>query len=165
VEVYLQPQHVFKPRYLTKPRVDFTLTESGICHVFSVANAVMTPMELTSGCVQKPYSQCSYCTDRPTDECCTVDGRVKPSRDTVWQKGPQVLGSRLESFGFESYACQYILFKIIRNYIIIIIIIIIVILLGAPMLPTWRWVKISTYLHLEPCLLITYVLLVLDRKC
>jgi hypothetical protein len=37
-----------------------------------------------------------------------------------------------------------------------------VLLLGAPMLPTWR-VMISTYLHLEPFLLITYMLLVLDR--
>jgi hypothetical protein len=31
-----------------------------------------------------------------------------------------------------------------------------------PMLPTW-WVKISTYLHLEPFLLIVYMLLALDR--
>jgi hypothetical protein len=31
------------------------------------------------------------------------------------------------------------------------------------MLPTWRWVKISTYLHLEPFLLIAYMLLILDR--
>jgi hypothetical protein len=38
-----------------------------------------------------------------------------------------------------------------------------VLLLGGSMLPTWRWVKISTYLHLEPFLLITYMLLVLAR--
>jgi hypothetical protein len=37
-----------------------------------------------------------------------------------------------------------------------------VVLLGPPMLPTW-WVKISTYLHLEPFLLIAYMHLVLDR--
>jgi hypothetical protein len=37
-----------------------------------------------------------------------------------------------------------------------------VLLLGVPMLPTW-WVKISTYLHLEPFHLIAYMLLVLDR--
>jgi hypothetical protein len=37
-----------------------------------------------------------------------------------------------------------------------------VLLLGAPMLPTW-WVNISRYLHLEPFLLIAYMLLILDR--
>jgi hypothetical protein len=35
-------------------------------------------------------------------------------------------------------------------------------LLGAPVLPTWRWVKISTYLHLELVLLITFMLLIVD---
>jgi hypothetical protein len=38
-----------------------------------------------------------------------------------------------------------------------------VLLLGAPMLPTWRWVKISTYLHLELFHSIAYMLLILDR--
>jgi hypothetical protein len=37
-----------------------------------------------------------------------------------------------------------------------------VLLLCAPMLPTW-WVKISTYLHLEPVLLIASMLLILNR--
>jgi hypothetical protein len=37
-----------------------------------------------------------------------------------------------------------------------------VLLLGGPILPIWC-VKISTYLHLEPFLLITYMLLILDR--
>jgi hypothetical protein len=39
----------------------------------------------------------------------------------------------------------------------------IVLLLGAPVLPTWRWVRISTYLHLEPFLLIAYMFITLDR--
>jgi hypothetical protein len=38
-----------------------------------------------------------------------------------------------------------------------------VLLLGTTMLPTWRWVKISIYLHLEPFHLIAYMLLVLNR--
>jgi hypothetical protein len=37
-----------------------------------------------------------------------------------------------------------------------------VLLLGLPMLRTW-WVKAWTYLHLEPFLLIAYMLLILDR--
>jgi hypothetical protein len=38
-----------------------------------------------------------------------------------------------------------------------------VLLLGAPMLQTWRWVKISTYLHVEAFLLITSILLIVHR--
>jgi hypothetical protein len=38
-----------------------------------------------------------------------------------------------------------------------------VLLLGAPMLPTWRWVKFSIYLYLETFFLIAYMLLVLHR--
>jgi hypothetical protein len=37
-----------------------------------------------------------------------------------------------------------------------------VLLLGAPTLPTW-WVKISTYLHLELFLSITFMLLIVNR--
>jgi hypothetical protein len=37
-----------------------------------------------------------------------------------------------------------------------------ILLLGAPVLPLW-WVKISTYLHLEPSLLIAFMLLIVDR--
>jgi hypothetical protein len=38
-----------------------------------------------------------------------------------------------------------------------------VLLLGAPVLPTWRWVKISTYLHLEPIRSMTIMLITLTR--
>jgi hypothetical protein len=38
-----------------------------------------------------------------------------------------------------------------------------VLLLGAPMLPTWWGVKISTYLHLELFLLIPFMLVIVDR--
>jgi hypothetical protein len=38
-----------------------------------------------------------------------------------------------------------------------------VLLLGAPVLPTWRWAKISTYLHVELFLLITSIVLIVHR--
>jgi hypothetical protein len=38
-----------------------------------------------------------------------------------------------------------------------------VLLLGATMLLTWRWVKISIYFHLEAFLLITFIILIVDR--
>jgi hypothetical protein len=37
-----------------------------------------------------------------------------------------------------------------------------VLLLGAPMLPMWRWVKIATYLNLEPFLLIGFMLVIVN---